>query len=447
MSNEPPEETTADAAAADGDSTADDPAADPAADSAAESAADSDHASDTNPDESQPSEADDEPHSDSDGESHASSAPTDSATAPDSVPDRDGSSVSSSVRSSIDSESEHADAQGNEEEEGVDPEFRKRFNAARTEFTQLRNLSIQIQRKLLDVFPALGFDDSSSTGGVSDFPHRYQDALERVEASRIEYEQRKAHNEALLQSLQAQCAEADQRRVEKEDAFARAREDSGKRSIMSRTNKPIRPTDLNSKEGLLSSKNFELEVARIDFIRTKNLHRQTEDELNKQDQLSEGLHLIDFEQLKIENQSLNEKKAGKNQDLVKIEDKIRVNAHMLTHVKEKLAFVRKQKTLMSQGKQETEDRYGESRAKLAAAKSKRDSLRDANSTLKKSSGLIGMNDLLYDFENRSNELESMQERASDLKMKFNDVVALQRELEAKIAQRRPIDEKLLKFNR
>jgi predicted nucleic acid-binding Zn-ribbon protein len=39
-----------------------------------------------------------------------------------------------------------------------------------------------------------------------------------------------------------------------------------------------------------------------------------------------------------------------------------------------------------------------------------------------------MTDLLYDFENRSNELELMQEEVSDLKTRFN-------ELEAKIARR------------
>jgi hypothetical protein len=52
--------------------------------------------------------------------------------------------------------------------------------------------------------------------------------------------------------------------------------------VISRTNKPIGAMDLNSKESLLSVKNFELELARIDFIRTKNAHGQTEDELNKQ---------------------------------------------------------------------------------------------------------------------------------------------------------------------
>jgi hypothetical protein len=415
---------------------------------------------DTAPEVDGEGEATDEPAADEDGtDSHTSStAVSDGETEPDAGEDvesresesgRDSTerSESASVKGSLDSESENPDGQAFGEEDSLDPEFKTRFNAAKAEYLELRNISVWIQRKLLEAIPELGFEDSTSGIGVSDFPHRYQDALDRLETRRLELDRLKAHNEEVLTTLQDQYTQADHRRLEREDRFLHMREGSARTSIMSRTNKPIRPTDLNSKESLLLSKNSELEATRIDFIRTRNKHKQTEDDLNKQDQLSEGLHLIDFEQLKIENQSLNEKKAGKNQDLVKIEDKIRVNAHMLTHVKEKLAFVRKQKTSMNQSKQEMEDAYGQARTKLANAKIHRDSVRDENSSLKKSSGLIGMTDLLYDFEARSNELESMQERVSELKTRFNDLAEIQHELEAKIMQRKPIDTSLLKMNR
>jgi hypothetical protein len=359
------------------------------------------------------------------------------------------SSLDSSAKSAFDSDAENAEGPvfDGEEEEDVDPEFKKKFNAAKAEYIQNRNQSILIQQKVLALFPNLGFEDSSSSVAVSEFPHRYQDALDRLEVQRSQLIQTKTHYESELKTMQAHCAEADHRRIEKEDVFRKLREECGRTSVVSRTNKPIKAADLNSKENQLSSKDFELEQTRIDYIRTKNKFKQTEDELNKQDQLSEGLHLIDFEQLKIENQTLNEKKAEKNQDLVKIEDKIKVNAHMLTHVKEKLAFVRKQKLARMQSQQEMEDRYGQSRGKLASVRIHRDKVRDENSTLKKSSGLIGMTDLLYDFENRSNEFEAMQERVTELKTKFNDLMALQRELEAKIAQRQPMDPSLLKMNR
>jgi hypothetical protein len=282
---------------------------------------------------------------------------------------------------------------------------------------------------------------------MSDFPHRYQDALDRLEIRRTELEQTKQHNQSILATLQEQCAEADRRRQDKEEEFLRMREEAGRNAVMSRTNKPLRPTDVNTKETALSGKNYDLEMTRIDFIRTRNKHKQAEEELNKQDQLSEGLHLIDFEQLKIENQSLNEKKAEKNQELVKIEDKIKINSHMLTHVKEKLAFERKQKLGMQTDQQTVETAYGQSRAKLATARIHRDTIRDENSSLKKSSGLIGMTDLLYDFEHRSNELEMMQERVGELKTRFNDLTTMQHELEAKISQRQPMDPALMRMNR
>ena len=43
--------------------------------------------------------------------------------------------------------------------------------------------------------------------------------------------------------------------------------------------------------------------------------------IRSREQLAEGLHLIDFEQLKIENQSLSEKIEERNEELVKLRKK------------------------------------------------------------------------------------------------------------------------------
>jgi hypothetical protein len=56
-------------------------------------------------------------------------------------------------------------------------------------------------------------------------------------------------------------------------------------------------------------------------------------------QLAEGLHLIDFEQLKIENQTLNEKIEECNDELHKLRKKTTTTVQVLTHMKEKLQFV------------------------------------------------------------------------------------------------------------
>ena len=63
--------------------------------------------------------------------------------------------------------------------------------------------------------------------------------------------------------------------------------------------------------------------------------------LTKKDQLADGLHLIDFEQLKIENQTLNEKIEERNEELDKLREKITKNVVIISHTREKLQFVLK----------------------------------------------------------------------------------------------------------
>jgi hypothetical protein len=61
--------------------------------------------------------------------------------------------------------------------------------------------------------------------------------------------------------------------------------------------------------------------------------------LRKKEQLADGLHLIDFEQLKIENQTLNEKIEERNEELNKFRKKITSTVVQLSHTREKLQFV------------------------------------------------------------------------------------------------------------
>ena len=49
--------------------------------------------------------------------------------------------------------------------------------------------------------------------------------------------------------------------------------------------------------------------------------------------------MIDFEQLKIENQTFNEKIEERNEELQKLRKKINNTVQVLTHLKEKLQFV------------------------------------------------------------------------------------------------------------
>ena len=50
--------------------------------------------------------------------------------------------------------------------------------------------------------------------------------------------------------------------------------------------------------------------------------KKREAQLKAKEELAEGLHLIDFEQLKIENQTYNEKIEERNEELLKLRKKI-----------------------------------------------------------------------------------------------------------------------------
>jgi hypothetical protein len=78
---------------------------------------------------------------------------------------------------------------------------------------------------------------------------------------------------------------------------------------------------------------------RIDNIKyTLELNRLNK-ELKKMEEYFEGLHLIDFEQLKIENNTLTEKIEDRNEEIHKLESKIHNNIQILAHLQQKYAFV------------------------------------------------------------------------------------------------------------
>lgn len=65
----------------------------------------------------------------------------------------------------------------------------------------------------------------------------------------------------------------------------------------------------------------EVERVRLKNITLRNQMKKLESHLKAKEELAEGLHLIDFEQLKIENQSLNEKIEERNEELLKLRKK------------------------------------------------------------------------------------------------------------------------------
>ncbi len=140
-------------------------------------------------------------------------------------------------------------------------------------------------------------------------------------------------------------------------------------------------------------------------VRLKNIHltnqlKRIEQTLRQKEELAEGLHLIDFEQLKIENQSLNEKIEERNEELLKLRKKTTTTVQILTHIREKLQFVEKENLSLAAQLEELDTQLSEKRDRLGKAKNTRDTLRQKTRKIKETSVFITNPNLLDDIEVR-----------------------------------------------
>ncbi len=97
--------------------------------------------------------------------------------------------------------------------------------------------------------------------------------------------------------------------------------------------------------------------------------------------------MIDFEQLKIENQTLNEKIEERNEDLHKLKKKNTTTVQILTHTREKLGFVQKKNDDLQKVGEDKEKELSDKRIKLSGLKKEKDACRISNIQLKQQSGL------------------------------------------------------------
>merc|ERR1712147_298651 len=135
-------------------------------------------------------------------------------------------------------------------------------------------------------------------------------------------------------------------------------------------------------------------------ISLRNRHDNLDKLYKKKEQLADGLHLIDFEQLKIENQTLNEKIEERNEELLKLRKKTTTTVQVLTHLKEKLQFVQAENQVRKQELSDFEVELTGKRDVLTHVKHERDALRGENAARRQQRGLVSSEELLIDYEKR-----------------------------------------------
>jgi len=147
---------------------------------------------------------------------------------------------------------------------------------------------------------------------------KYDIAVQEMEEVRDEIERTKSNSEKLLDSLRASMEECDVRIAEiKKDAY------EFKRDIVTgaenfRTGKTIAEKAVRYMEEKLRAKGAMAEKLRLKNMTLKTQIQKMDTQLQQKEDMGEVLHVIDFDQLKIENQQYLEKIEERNNELLRL---------------------------------------------------------------------------------------------------------------------------------
>lgn len=227
-----------------------------------------------------------------------------------------------------------------------------------------------------------------------------------------------------MDRLTAKLDRQDEKATELSDSFKAFKREIAREARHSRTGKPIRLKRILAFEAAEEQKDRDVAEVRLKHINLLNQLKQLEDQVKEKEELAEGLHLIDFEQLKIENQTLNEKIEERNDELHKLRKKTTTTVQVLTHIKEKLKFVQEENKVLAAELAVLDMSVSELRDKLTKSKKSRDTLRTENGVLKQKQGFIGSDMLVGDFEGRKETLHDLKSEVENLKARHQQLSAI-----------------------
>ena len=154
----------------------------------------------------------------------------------------------------------------------------------------------------------------------------------------------------------------------------------------------------------------QLADVRLLYLQQQGQMDSIQHDIKQKEELAEGLHLIDFEQLKIENATLHEKIEERNDEIYKLTRKKHSCIEVLTHVREKVWDVWRDNRQLRDALQHMDDDILERRTVLKRSKQQREQLRRHNALLKTKEGFVGVDALVMDFEKRKELLAALRER-------------------------------------
>eukprot|EP00899_Mesostigma_viride_P005781 jgi/Mesvir1/15203/Mv06437-RA.1 len=301
-----------------------------------------------------------------------------------------------------------------ESEEGA-PDIDALLQDANEERERLYAINSALQKKLCQVFSgqhklAHASGDLQKPTSTEGQEQRYQQALAQWSKCEDELDAIRRNYDSLVKDMRQRLDERRSKADSIRSAFLSFKCEVARSAENSRTGKPIPEKLIQQMEAAERKKDAEVERVRLKNIHLRNAMRKLEASMKQKEELAEGLHLIDFEQLKIENQSLNEKIEERNEELVKLRKKTTMTVQVLTHLKEKLQFMQKENEAAKKVLEALEVDLAARRDELQQLKQERDALRVLNERTKAASGVVTHAGLLADIEAQKKKKEMLEDK-------------------------------------
>merc|ERR1719401_629309 len=242
-----------------------------------------------------------------------------------------------------------------------------------------------IQRKAQD--KSYDASEKQSEGKVTE--HKYQNVLLHVHQVRLKLRLQQVKAARMSEELKNQLEAKRQKAIECRDSF----------------------------------QEFKRQVARhAEYARTgKKIPEKIIQEV-KEDELAENLHVIDFEQLKIENQTLNEKIEERNEELHKLRKKTIVTVQIITHMREKVQFVQQEYQVLKAELAQLDQDLAAQRDLVAKTKHERDEHRAEYGKLRQQTGIMNSEHLTKDFDARDKHIKQLKDEIANLKKRHGQML-------------------------
>jgi len=235
--------------------------------------------------------------------------------------------------------------------------------------------------------------------------------LQQVKAARM--------SEELKNQLEAKRQKA----IECRDSFQEFKRQVARHAEYARTGKKIPEKIIQEVEEFELDKDAEVEEVRGSNISLKNRLAKLEQLLRKKDELAENLHVIDFEQLKIENQTLNEKIEERNEELHKLRKKTIVTVQIITHMREKVQFVQQEYLALKSELAQLDLDLAAQRDLVTRTKHERDDVRGEIAKHRQQTGITNSEGLSRDYGARAEHIKELIQEIAQLKNRHKQMLA------------------------